>query len=292
MAVAKAPYVADLQHYRVPTEALARTLPRERDPGQGGRPALFVFTTRGYLLITLHASNDHNDSVGNNAQQTRDALQRAFEQALEQFTSNQQREHGGPPPSWTFDHRRVLVAGDFNDPGGSIHNKNALVLRDPRSEPKGQQFPDVRLGMGLLDEEPVRSCCYNFNSSCDPEATHPDTNLRFWQPHAIETLKSDPKYMSRGGECLVLDNKATGEIMGQGKPRPLHEKYGDTNRGTIETYRFGGDYVMGVLPNSSAATYRPPEFVHLFMQDQPRRGTVSLESDHELVYADFQVHMT
>ena len=50
-------------------------------------------------------------------------------------------------------------------------------------------------------------------------------------------------------------------------------------RGHLANYRFTGDYAMGVNVVESLQTYRPvePEF----------RQDVSMESDHEMVYATF-----
>jgi hypothetical protein len=48
-------------------------------------------------------------------------------------------------------------------------------------------------------------------------------------------------------------------------------------RGHLKNYQFTGDYVMGANVVESLQTYRPAGF----------RQDVSLESDHEMVYATF-----
>lgn len=257
-------YVCDLQHDRVAQHSLASAAPGDRMPNAAGRPALFVFTKKGYILVNVHAPNDHVDSVYNNLQKTRDSLSMAFERALEQFSANITHNIKGCF-GWTLNPSKVLVMGDFNDPGHSL--KAPLELRSP-----GGTVVSVK-----TDGSPVLSCCYNFNSAC-PDGAHPDGFPYFDAlGDATEPRRQAGGYVSKGHECWVLDSKEDGELLNQGPARPINAKY--PGRGSLSSYRFTGDYVMGSIPLGEAIIYRPIEFQH--------EDGFSLESDHEMVVGSF-----
>ena len=111
-------------------------------PNDAGRPILVVMTKGGYFLVNIHGPNQPEDSLSNNAQKLRNAIEAHFNKALLKF--------GSPPVNYN----KVFVMGDFNDPHNSINTSNMLSIN-------GQL-----LGPGA---DGVRSCCYNWNSACHTE---------------------------------------------------------------------------------------------------------------------------
>jgi hypothetical protein len=95
-----------------------------------------------------------------------------------------------------------------------------------------------------------KSCCYNWDSSC-PDGENA-TNLG----DGYVTCKVPEKIKDESGRKLSL---------------------GD--RGAVKNYRYAGDKVFGLNPNSDIVIFSP----QLMGWDG-----ISTESDHELVYASFQ----
>ena len=104
---------------------------------------------------------------------------------------------------------------------------------------------------------PVKSCCYNFNSACSSELLN-NTNEKV----------TDSRGTAKPKECFV-------GIEDHDIPRSLDYKYPE--RGYLNTYQFTGDYCMGLKPIQGLSIYRP------------NKELISSESDHEMVYAIFDL---
>ena len=204
-------------------------------PKQTGRPLSIVKTTRGYVLINLHAPNSLMQSKGGMKE-----LRKAI------------NHHLSESKIIVEDPRKLFIMGDFNDPLHGINVKDPLIVSD------------VKLNTGL---RAVKSCCFNFNSSC---------------PEGLFREEGDPATVVVDGVELVADplscyiRKSANPEEDEDVPRSAPRIMGE--RGLLKNYRFTGDYVFGQRLTKGLHIYRPPAFQH---------DGYSLESDHEMVYATF-----
>ena len=222
-----------------------------------GRPITIVFTEWGFTLINLHGPNISAQSHTHHMEKLRAAINRH----VGLFVANSGVQ---------INPHKLFVMGDFNDPFNAINRNEPLVVHDIPVH-----YNTVADGLRR-----VKSCCYNFNSAC-PEGD--------WNPDNIRHVRGDG-LVADEQECYIVENdndralnqrlgglvKSTATNMLNGQNIP---EMSVGARGHLANYRFTGDYAMGVNVVESLQTYRPvePEF----------RQDVSMESDHEMVYATF-----
>jgi hypothetical protein len=162
----------------------------------------------------------------------------------------------------------IFIMGDFNDPYNAINPTKPLILN-------GNNYCYAN----NTDFETPKSCCYNFNSSCEDDIfgiTEHDitpaikTKINFDSEHGDELLYNK-------NECLVIKNDEPNR--NQAGTKTTARSLGD--RGKIANYRFTGDYVMGLMNNinKSLSIYRIND-----------NNGFSKESDHEMVFAIFNVN--
>jgi hypothetical protein len=216
-----------------------------------GRPISIVRTTNGFNLINLHGPNDPTTT------------EEQLVPVIVKFITDTENNMG------TMDSDKTFIMGDFNDPYGNIKN----------------------ISYYTYSGNAVKSCCYNFNSSCDDNefknyTTEPELN----DPNQNYEVKGIPvtgkeQEKDKFPECRIVRNPTkddTGKIIpndiDMSIPGSTARDLGD--RGYLKNYRFTGDYVLGKTPESDIQTYRPNGEV------------VSSESDHELVYATFRIPAT
>jgi hypothetical protein len=226
-----------------------------------GRPITIVYTDKGFTLINLHGPNWSEESYKGNMEFLRAAINK---HVVQFFEKNQ---------SPILNSNKLFVMGDFNDPFNAIKHSQPLVIEA------------IPLYYNNSDTEAVKSCCYNFNSSCSDKDLNLDGELPNYNQGERVTRadgkKADPY------ECFIrMDpNKDLDETLGGKVKKSAYEKINGKllklsvgPRGYIYNYRFTGDYVMGAKVAESLQTYRPEGF----------RTPYSLESDHEMVFASFR----
>lgn len=147
----------------------------------------------------------------------------------------------------TINPAKLFVMGDFNDPHNAIKASKPLKIGP------------TELFHTLTDAKTL-SCCYNFNSSC-PDDLFNNTDALHTREDGL-TASARECYINRSADPAVNE-----ELSGKAK------LMGD--RGKLSNYKFTGDYVLGANLVTSLQIWRPV----------PRE--VSLESDHEMVYATF-----
>jgi hypothetical protein len=255
---------------------------------QPGRPILMLLTRLKdnlYLSISIHGAQDPRRRLNKDAfneymlTNNKVFLEKTVNEFIDDFikTSNQ-KIHG------------IFVMGDFNDRYDAI---NELVIR-------GQTLSSTGVA--------PKSCCHNWDSSCPDDSVEKGTRI------LTNTKDSKPiyigdwvKYKDLGeNDQFIYQNKIyTKTNLPQNKTftddeyvekfwgenyntciEPPKEQIIDntTNsklplspaeRGNIENYKYAGDKVFGISPQSGLAIYKYEE----------RRGKRSTESDHELVFA-------
>ena len=216
---------------------------------QKGRPILFVYTEEGYLFITLHSANKGEIFASS------DVLKKELNKKInEHFTTFSRDKIINNDPQKTF------FMGDFNDPYRTIESIQF----------NGNNYKYIG--------EPPLSCCYNVNSSCKGRPENTD-DVKITLKDGTEKIL---KRISGRNECTTIDRPSGSNINRTGPPS-FHnsntgkpEKIGD--EGNLENYKFYGDYVFGFNPKTPILFYKP--------QNQ---DSVSIRSDHEMVYATFPI---
>jgi hypothetical protein len=121
----------------------ALATPKISSINQPGRPIMFTYTTKGYLLINIQATNVASDSAANYANQLL-LIQDKFAVFSKLLVSKSK-----VVPSAD----KIFVMGDFNDRYNGL--KNQLMLS-----------ADITL---RFDGKAPLSCCHNLDSSCSVE---------------------------------------------------------------------------------------------------------------------------
>lgn len=268
----------DLQEDRHMPEKVGNLVTaQQRDPSVAGRPALVVITSKGFMLINLHAPNDPKDSNVNGMKTLRSSLLLLTRRVLSNFHLMYGKKH-------KIHQDRVFVMGDFNDPHHAINDDARLKLsmdtrlfHGPSCTDSDSDFEkQFEVTTGRKEHDRINSCCYNFNSACDESLFH---------NHA-EPLQDDERGYGtvNGYECKTFKDERTGykDMIFRGlsdmfKPAGQETRH-YPGRGSLQTYRFTGDYCLGRNVVEKLQTFRP--HIH--------NGNVSLESDHEMVMAVFR----
>ena len=222
-----------------------------------GRPITIVCTKGGFTLINLHGPNISAQSHTHHMEKLRAAINRHVGLFIAR-------------DGVQINPHKLFVMGDFNDPFNAINRNDALFIGN---------IP-VHYNTEADGLRRVKSCCYNFNSAC-PEG---DLNLQNIRHTRADGLIADEQ------ECYIVvndnDRALNQTLSGLVKTNATNTLHGQNipemsvgARGHLANYRFTGDYAMGVNVVESLRTYRPVE--PEFQQD------VSMESDHEMVYATF-----
>jgi hypothetical protein len=162
----------------------------------------------------------------------------------------------------TYTPNKIFIMGDFNDPHHTINDNNPLTIK------WNTQYVTLKDG----NIQGIKSCCYNFNSAC-PKKLYNHTNKTITIYNKFKDINNFWDFKALPYSCFITPYQQN-DI-----PTSLSD-YGDTNRGNIDNYRFTGDYCLGKYVIKPLSTYRPLNFKH--------KPHISLESDHELVYATFK----
>jgi len=231
---------------------------------QTGRPILIVLTDKNYYLINLHSPN-HGSESEKGMPNLRHSIEQHLEAAITYFSQEFTKKFGAfSEPYPTFDPKKVMIMGDFNDPYSGINVQNKLNIH-------GHQytFGDVYA--------PI-SCCYNYNSSCDASVfgmLSPDQQLNplvMYDPAQGDRLDMKPK------ECAIVHNDSNPARDMRVGPKSQPRTLGD--RGTLLNYKFTGDYCFTYAGNTiiqPLSIYRSASYP----------DGVSHESDHEMVVLIF-----
>jgi len=166
---------------------------------------------------------------------------------------------------------KLFVMGDFNDPFNAINRNEPLIVH-------GTELHYNTVADGTRR---VKSCCYNFNSSC-PEGDFNPQNIRHTREDGLIADVQECYIVEHADVALnqrlrgSVKSNATNTLHGQNIP-----EMSVGARGHLANYRFTGDYAMGVNVVASLQSYRAAYQPVGFRQD------VSMESDHEMVIATF-----
>ena len=234
-----------------------------------GRPISIIHTTKGFTLINLHSPNVSAQSHTYGMQE----LRKAINTHISRFV----RRH-----NIRLDPTKLFVMGDFNDPFNAINRENPLVIDRTRSPLYYNTVAD--------GTKKVKSCCYNFDSACPSNDRNP-MKKRVNKNVLGDDIINNQGYqiMADEYECFIResDDPAINQRISPGaiKTNASDELDGKLiqglsigKRGHLANYQYTGDYVMGVDVEESLQIYRPATFSQ----------KVSLESDHEMVYATFR----
>ena len=254
-------YVADLGMEKSFEEA---NEPDATDNVHKGRPISMIHTTKGFTLINLHGPNISDQSYEHNMKFLREAIHKHVELFV--------RNHG-----ILIDPAKLFVMGDFNDPFNAINRKNPLLVHGTELH-----YNTVEDGM-----QTVHSCCYNFDSAC-PDGDRNKKGERLENDHKDEQgydLTADPyECFIREDDDEKIDERISGTVK-KSASNTLDSKHitemSMGARGHLANYQYTGDYVMGANVVTSLQLYRKAYKPIGFRQD------VSLESDHEMVFATF-----
>jgi len=247
----------------------------ENNPLHKGRPITIIYTTKGFVLINLHGPNWPEQSYQGETKMKhlRDSINMHLKNFLGQY---------GVP----LDTNKLFIMGDFNDPFHGIKFSTPLIISQ-------DGIQDTKLFYNSSDEDQIKSCCYNFNSAC-PDDQRNKTGRKLVGP--ID--KNDPDVPSgfpdglpegmiaEPFECAIrvsvdkdIDQTLSGKVKKNAavdvEDAGLELSMG--SRGHLANYQFTGDYVMGANVVKNLQIYRPAGF----------QTEVSLESDHEMVFATF-----
>jgi hypothetical protein len=239
-----------------------------------GRPISIVYTDKGFTLINLHGPNWSEESYNDDMKFLRAAINKHVGLFI-------QTNH---LPG--LDINKIFVMGDFNDPFNAINFNNPLIINDA-TNPNNSSEDGKKVFYSKNKIDGIKSCCYNFNSAC----TLDDLNLEGELPGysqgeratKADGRKADPY------ECFIHQsaNPAIDERISPGTiKKTAKETYRGKDldlsvgtRGYLDNYQFTGDYVMGANVVEDLQIYRKGTVF-----DSP----VSLESDHEMVFASFR----
>ena len=236
------------------------------NPVNQGRPISIVYTTRGFTLINLHGPNDPAQSHTGEMVLLRNAINKHINLFIDKY---------GIP----IDPNKLFVMGDFNDPFHHITFSRPLVI--------SREEKEIATLYYSTNDEPVKSCCYNFNSACPNDDDHfnntgqPKThaNGMVAGPYECYIRKSADKALNQDLGGTTKTNASN--TLYRGKPNEMHiPDMSVGERGHLANYQFTGDYVMGANVVKNLQIYRPAGF-------RPNVPEVSLESDHEMVFATF-----
>ena len=226
-------------------EPMNAVQPTEVPTLNGSRPMLYIYTTKGFLLINIHGENDERDS-GSGYQRAQMWIQKTTNKFLTSFASQ---------ITTPVDPNKVLFVGDCND----RYNGIGFKFDKEGGELKLSMNPPITLQ--YIGHAP-NSCCYNWDSSCSEQSrrrieakTETGLNIVVSRKPRFTCTLPEPGYKTAGPNRRVL---------------PMTDE-----EGALSSYQYTGDYCLAAQPVLPMQIYRPAEFA----------AAVSSESDHELVYA-------
>jgi hypothetical protein len=230
-----------------------------------GRPISMIYTTKGFTLINLHGPNISDQSYEHNMEFLREAIHKH----VDLFVA----KHGIP-----INPAKLFVMGDFNDPFNAINREKPLRVH-------GTELHYNTLEDGM---QTVNSCCYNFDSAC-PDGDRNKTGDRLINHHQDAQgydLTADPYecFIREDSDDEEIDERISGTVKKSAFDTLDGRLITDMSmgaRGHLANYQYTGDYVMGANVVTSLKLYRKAYKLIGFRQD------VSLESDHEMVFATF-----
>jgi len=223
-----------------------------------GRPITIVCTEGGFTLINLHGPNIPAQSHTLHMAKLRAAINRHVGLFIAR-------------DGVQINPHKLFVMGDFNDPFNAINRNEPLIVH-------GTELHYNTVADGTRR---VKSCCYNFNSSC-PEGDFNPQNIRHTREDGLIADVQECYIVEHADVALnqrlrgSVKSNATNTLHGQNIP-----EMSVGARGHLANYRFTGDYAMGVNVVASLQSYRAAYQPVGFRQD------VSMESDHEMVIATF-----
>lgn len=171
--------------------------------GQSGRPILFVYTNKGYLLINIQATNNPADSANG----YRDELTLIRSKFI-LFTTFARIDMS------QLDKNKIFVMGDFNDRYGG------LLIRDESNKPVSGALK-LSDSIELVFRGAQLSCCHNLDSSC--------TNTEYESASLRDPTKPWTK------DCPLRGFATVG-------PRDYDKIYRMGEAGNVDNYRYYGDY--------------------------------------------------
>jgi hypothetical protein len=224
-----------------------------------GRPISIVCTEKGFTLINLHGPNISAQSHTLHMAKLRAAINRHVGLFIAR-------------DGIQINPHKLFVMGDFNDPFNAINRNEPLFIGN---------IP-VHYNTEADGTRRVKSCCYNFNSAC-PEGDWNPQNIRHTRADGLIADEQECYIVEHADQALnqrlrgFVKSNATNTLHGQNIP-----ELSVGARGHLANYRFTGDYAMGVNVEVSLQSYRAAYQPVGFRQD------VSMESDHEMVFATFK----
>ena len=233
-------------------------------PVQKGRPIMIVITDKNYVLINLHGPNF--PALDENLNELRKAINEHLDKALKAAFNVE-----NVLKKLYIHSSKIFIMGDFNDAYNRINPTNPLIIN-------GSNYC-----YGNQGDPPVKSCCYNFNSSCPKNLLSKNVSkdlkvTEFPREPGIDTYtESEDKLILPENECAIIDSTNPDKRQGPGVAKITARSLGD--RGNLENYQFTGDYVLGLMDNIS----QPLQIYRSV------KRLVSEESDHEMVYATFKL---
>lgn len=174
----------------------------------GGRTISIIFTSKGYILINLHAPNDPKSSQTGHNKKLRTAIGKFYKDAI---TAYKLFKSG-----FMVNQQKIFITGDFNDAWHEINDEHPLIL-----------YKDIKLTTGRKKEDKLLSCCYNWNSACGPSDVQTDKDGEPLKDVNKKILMTKERRWKKE-DCQLANPKKS---MGM--------------RGNVKNYIFTGDYCLG-----------------------------------------------
>lgn len=216
--------IYDLDYLHVEPYVVSK-VPEEQKRKQTGRPIHIVLTSKGFLLVNIHAPNMEAASEANFAD-----FQKGFQDRITQFITE-------IPAAATVPLEQVIVMGDFNDRYDSLQ-RIPIVIGD-------------KSGVLTYAGDAPLSCCHNWDSSCSAER------------YVSKGIEGRPRAGTCTPPTYPAGTMI-GKTNFEGKPYVLaglsttqgpRVKMGD--EGKISNYRYTGDKIFAMTPSSDLTIVKP-----------------------------------
>ena len=284
-------------------------------PETTGRPIIVSITEKGYVLVVVHGPNEYQDSFEGGVKLKQD-INFALQHAIYKYNQINQ--------AFIVHPKKIYFMGDFNDPHHSINMDTPLEidLISPKSGKIIVSDGEHKQGGVKSCCYNYDTACPNglhpdtFQGKRDRVDYIYHNDKEFKKVVLEETdasKKGEPApLVGESNSCYTYDSKdnTKAEYWGNWSSTPKNIQKGPgtikyPGRGALDTYIFTGDYCLAnkFAPKGGLTVYRPDEFLggkHIAKilsedgqttQYTNRQGNarkemiVSLESDHEMVYA-------